>query len=538
MRVAFAYDRLAPETLGGAERYYRALCSELAARGEHVSYLTRRHWDDAAEERDGVRLVAVDRARPGGVAGKLTYAAGLFAHLLRHGGDYDVVHVCCFPYTSVLAAAAGLAPHRRTRMVVDWHEVLTAQTWRRRLGRVLGGLGYLAQRAALRCGDAAVTFARLHERRLAGEGFRGPVEVMPEFDTGLVVPPWPPSGEREPLIVFAGRLVAEKRPALVPAVVAALRARDPAWRAVLFGSGPEEAAVRAEAARLGVGDAVELAGFAPYEQVAAAMLRGRVLVHPTAREGFGLVVLEAAAHGLPAVLVAGPDNAAVERIEEGGVGVVVDDSRSRRDRRGGARPGRARRRARRHARGVRGRGPPARPRRGRRRTPRAARAARRPGLAAQAREQAAPPRRRDRDVRAPRDRRAGQHGAGHVDREPVGQRRAPGHSRARASRPPRRSGPRRSAWWASEATMWTSPSRACSIAQRRTVSPNLPASDAAVTWPSAPAATSGRSRSGRRWKAGHRSGWARTMATPCARSEERNVSNEPAAWLSGGSSRR
>ena len=50
------------------------------------------------------------------------------------------------------------------------------------------------------------------------------------------------------------------------------------------------------------------------------------LVLPSRREGYGLVVIEAAAKGIPAVVVQGPDNAAVELIEDGVNGVVAQSA--------------------------------------------------------------------------------------------------------------------------------------------------------------------------------------------------------------------
>jgi glycosyltransferase involved in cell wall biosynthesis len=44
---------------------------------------------------------------------------------------------------------------------------------------------------------------------------------------------------------------------------------------------------------------------------------------PSRREGYGLAVVEAASHGTPSVVVAAPDNAAVELIEEGVNGTVA-----------------------------------------------------------------------------------------------------------------------------------------------------------------------------------------------------------------------
>lgn len=323
MRLAFAYDRVAPECLGGAERYYATLCRRLA-REHHVRYLTEHHWGGArAIVRDGVELLGVCEPGGGRLLPKLRFALALARHLLRRGGEYDVVHVCCFPHVAVLAAWLALLPHRSVRLVVDWHEVLPWGTWRARLG-VLGILGWLVQAAALRVGDASVTFSHLHERRLRALGRRAPVRLVPEFhpdlDRALELAP---GARREPLVVFAGRLVEEKRPELVPAVVAALRRRDLAWRGVIFGAGDGEAAVRTAIDREGVADSVTLAGFAPWDELASAFARARALVFPSAREGFGLVVLEAAQQGLPTVLVRGSDNAAIELVEAGRNGQVV-----------------------------------------------------------------------------------------------------------------------------------------------------------------------------------------------------------------------
>ena len=54
-----------------------------------------------------------------------------------------------------------------------------------------------------------------------------------------------------------------------------------------------------------------------------AIATGLCLVLPSRREGYGLVIIEAAARGVPAVVVAGPDNAAVELVEEGTNGAIA-----------------------------------------------------------------------------------------------------------------------------------------------------------------------------------------------------------------------
>jgi glycosyltransferase involved in cell wall biosynthesis len=55
------------------------------------------------------------------------------------------------------------------------------------------------------------------------------------------------------------------------------------------------------------------------------MATASCLLLPSVREGYGLVVVEAARLGTPSVVVRAPDNAAVELVEDGVNGVVAPD---------------------------------------------------------------------------------------------------------------------------------------------------------------------------------------------------------------------
>jgi len=121
MRVCLAYDCLYPWTVGGYERYMRALAEAVATAGHEVTYLTRRQWGaDDAPDIEGVRVVAVSRRDalygPDGnrlVGPPLRFGRGVLGHLLRHRDDYDVVHLCAFPYFSLLAAGLARGPALR-----------------------------------------------------------------------------------------------------------------------------------------------------------------------------------------------------------------------------------------------------------------------------------------------------------------------------------------------------------------------------------------------------------------------------------------
>jgi glycosyltransferase involved in cell wall biosynthesis len=107
----------------------------------------------------------------------------------------------------------------------------------------------------------------------------------------------------------------------VPAFLEA-RKHIPELRMEIFGDGPDRPEVLRQVAEHGLEDVVDVPGFVPEERIDAALRRALCLVLPSRREGYGLVVLEAAARGVPSVVVAGDDNAAVELVEDGINGFV------------------------------------------------------------------------------------------------------------------------------------------------------------------------------------------------------------------------
>jgi glycosyltransferase involved in cell wall biosynthesis len=123
--------------------------------------------------------------------------------------------------------------------------------------------------------------------------------------------------------VFAGRHIPEKRvPALVPALALA-RERIPGLRGEVLGDGPERDEVLRLRSEHGLDGALDVPGFVPAERVEEALTRALCMVLPSRREGYGLVVVEAAALGTPSVVVAAPDNAATDLVSEGENGYVA-----------------------------------------------------------------------------------------------------------------------------------------------------------------------------------------------------------------------
>jgi glycosyltransferase involved in cell wall biosynthesis len=130
--------------------------------------------------------------------------------------------------------------------------------------------------------------------------------------------PWFGSGS-PPVILGVGRLARQKDfPTLIRAFAKVLETRP--CRLILLGEGRERPALEKLICEMGLGDAVDLPGFV--ENPFSFMSRAALLVLSSAWEGFGNVLAEALALGLPVVSTDCPSGPR-EILEEGRFGTLV-----------------------------------------------------------------------------------------------------------------------------------------------------------------------------------------------------------------------
>ena len=105
---------------------------------------------------------------------------------------------------------------------------------------------------------------------------------------------------RPQTLLAVGRFVPEK--SFMTLIRAFARIDRPSAKLIILGKGPEEARLRAEIARLGLGQRIVLPGYSqePWSHYASA----RCFVLSSTSEPFGNVVVEAMAFGLPIVATA------------------------------------------------------------------------------------------------------------------------------------------------------------------------------------------------------------------------------------------
>ncbi|MBC7594078.1 MAG: glycosyltransferase family 4 protein [Kineosporiaceae bacterium] len=331
MRAVIVFDCVFPASSGGGERVYTRMAGELAARGVKVDYITR---DLASPPGAAFQVVPVwggqiynsDGGRTTGSA--VRFAIGVFRHLRRHRRDYDLVIACTLPALTILAARAALLGSR-TYLVADWLEVWPWRKWQSYAGAVTGSFGFVLQVASARVGDlhtvnSSFTARRLvRYRRTPAPLVLGLVDLVDPADGTTPAAPAAPGTQAQPVVLFVGRHIPDKRATAIPAALVALRRTHPLATATIVGTGPETAAIERAIEAAGATGFVTLAGRVDDEELERMFRTAAVLVNPSAREGFGLVVAEAASRGTPSVVVAGEDNAAVELVVDGINGFVV-----------------------------------------------------------------------------------------------------------------------------------------------------------------------------------------------------------------------
>jgi glycosyltransferase involved in cell wall biosynthesis len=285
---------------GGAETYCLAVAKWLADQGAEVSLVTARAPGQPRRSvEDGVSV-----HRGGGQFG--VYPFVFLWLLLRRPirwlgrkGSVDAVLDCQngIPFFSPLAVGGGVP------VVLLVHHVHQEQ-FELHFGKRAAGVGRFLEGPASRViygGRPTISVSpstRFEIRR--NLRFRTPIYVVPNGG------PRPQFGARtpsvHPTVVSVGRLVVQKHIDQLLVAVAEARRDVPDLVLHVVGVGPELENLERQAEELGLGEAVVFHGRVSDEERDAILDASWIFLSASQREGWGVAVLEAAAHGVPALV--------------------------------------------------------------------------------------------------------------------------------------------------------------------------------------------------------------------------------------------
>ena len=292
---------------GGAERVWARLAAGFAARGDEVDFVV----DFEARENlaflgDETRLYVLPKGHAAATA-----ALARILRARRPDASLSAISVSNLKH-AVAATVAG----RRDRAIISYHGFYESEPER------LSNIGYRLTRPLSR--GVAATVA-------VSESLRGDLlarfAVAPEQVTTIPNPaapdPFPAAlspaalALRQKLVVAIGRLAPDKNVGVLLQAFARLRNGDA--QLLILGDGSERAGLEAQARDLGIDARVSMPGFST--DPSAALDRARCFALSSRRESFGLVCVEALAHGLPCVVAncGGP----AEIVNSPAIGAIV-----------------------------------------------------------------------------------------------------------------------------------------------------------------------------------------------------------------------
>ena len=295
---------------GGSERYVEQIARGLAERGYDVTILCPRHENAPGDTVAG----GVTFLRRGGM-----YTVYLWAMLITvlHRPDLVVEVQNGLPFFCRLVT-------RRPVVMLVHH--LHREQWFTTYGATVGRFGWwIESRVAPRVYRRSqyVTVSETTRAELVALGVDAArVTVVPN---GLdPVPATATQRSDAPTLVAVSRLVPHKRLEHAIDAVARLRDRWPALRLDIVGRGHWRDTLERYAAAHGVADLVTFHGWVDEQAKHELLARAWVHVIPSVKEGWGLVVMEAAAHGVPSVAYRSAGGVR-ESILHGRTGLLADD---------------------------------------------------------------------------------------------------------------------------------------------------------------------------------------------------------------------
>jgi glycosyltransferase involved in cell wall biosynthesis len=298
-----------PPNIGGTEIEIQRVCSLLRARGHHAEVLTvggqpmppYSRWTDPF----GTPVRLFGRLWPQQLR-HYAYAAGAALHLLKNSGKYDIVYLVMGGIQ--LATALPVARLLRKPVIMKFSGSNTIlpltesrlgrfelQLLRRWAARILV-LNPAMEQEALRAGLSKEQIGWMPNPVDTGE-FRPAAEERKAALRRLNGFP-----ERDPMIVFVGRLAPEKQlPSLLEAFSIVVH-RHSGARLALVGDGPLRPELAALAEQLGIAGNVRFAGAVPPDAVKSWLQAADIFTLVSSVEGFPCSLIEAMACGIPAVV--------------------------------------------------------------------------------------------------------------------------------------------------------------------------------------------------------------------------------------------
>ena len=229
--------------------------------------------------------------------------------------DFDLIDCDQFPLLSIFPSRIACTIKNKP-LIVTWHEVWN-KYWFKYIGWK-GFFGYIIEKIVTQLPSEIISVSEHTTKGLTQvlKVDRNKIKKIPNsIDIHLINKI--KSSNIKSTVIFVGRLLTHKNVDILIRAIKLVRNQIPAVKCVIVGDGPERIKLIKLADKIGVNKNIKFLGsLENHGDIFALIKSSKVLVLPSIREGFGIVVIEAMACGIPVITINHKDNAARYLIEE------------------------------------------------------------------------------------------------------------------------------------------------------------------------------------------------------------------------------
>ncbi len=328
IKLAIVYDAIYPYVKGGAEKRFYEIGKRLTKNGYEVHWYGMKLWrGKKVVRKEGIYLHGISKAMPlytknGKRSIWQAFYFGLSCLKLINE-DFDVIDCCGFPYFSLFTCKL-VCFFKKKKLNSTWHEVWGENYWKKYLGK-LYIFGTLIEKMSIKLPDTIIIVSPQTENKIKTYlGFNKKIYMIPNgIDIEIINKI--KQNKIKSDVIYSGRLMEFKHIDMLIKVIKNIKTEIPSISCIIIGDGPEKKKLINLTKNLNLQNNIKFTGFLKnHDEVYSYIKSSKVFVLPSTREGFGIVVLEANACGIPVVTINHISNAGKDLIKDKINGFLAD----------------------------------------------------------------------------------------------------------------------------------------------------------------------------------------------------------------------
>lgn len=319
-KIVFVSDGVYPYNKGGKEKRLYEITKRLARDGKDIHVYTMKWWEEDSDviTIEGVKYHALCKLYPmyhndnRSIKQAVMFGLSCFKLIKVKFDVIDVDHMPFFP----LFAVRIICWVRFRKMYATWLEVWGKEYWRSYMGAG-GFIASIIEKISFLLPNTIISISQHTTDKLIEFGCKKRIITVPlGVDQELIFAS--PAAHMKSDVIYTGRLLKHKNVDVLITAIANVKKTNEKINCLIIGEGPTRKALEQQVINLKLERNVHFLNFVDeHGELLGIIKSSKVFVLPSDREGFGLVVAEANACGLPVLTLNHKNNAATSLIEPG-----------------------------------------------------------------------------------------------------------------------------------------------------------------------------------------------------------------------------